>query len=137
MSVLFALKERYVAGELVSTTTTPTLTVSLGTTVQQGQAQQPNFLASLEHTPAELICLMLHSVTSVMKGSTVRVEKQHQEVPAHLGFTVHGVLEWLSSFLALMVLIILTLEGHGKTNVRTALRAISVKKGLCSLRHVP
>ena len=35
MSVLFALKERYVAGELVSTTTTPTLTVSLGTSVQQ------------------------------------------------------------------------------------------------------
>lgn len=80
---------------------------------------------------------MLHSVTSVMKGSTVRVEKQHQEVPAHLGFTVHGVLEWLSNFLALMVLIILTLEGRGKTNVRTALRAISVKKGQCSLRLVP
>lgn len=72
-----------------------------------------------------------------MKGSTVQVERQHPEVPAHLGFTVHWVLEWLSNFHALMELIILTLEGRGKTNVRTALKAISVKKGQCSLHHVP
>lgn len=124
------------AGELASTTTTLTLIVSLGITVQKELVQRPNFLVFLVHTLTGLTCLMPHNVTFVMKGNTVPVERQHHEVPVHLGFIVQKALVWLSSFLAPIVLIIQSLEGGDKTNVSTVLRATSVKKGLCSPHRV-